>query len=165
MKRTLPFLLCLVLLAGCSVSTGQQFEHPYFSASIPEPFQICSSADSVLCFAPYGDSLHSSSITFYTTEKNWYFDRFTDEEYASNLKALCGYEELTLIAVDNCKIDRFKGKRIHCQVQIDQGMHDLIIYAIDAEQTTFFTLLNREGDSYIDAFDSMMKTVRFKEAS
>ncbi len=165
MKHALPLLLCFMLLTGCGISAGQSFEHTCFTATVPEPFQTCGDVGAALCFAPYGDPLLSSSITFFTTEKNWYFDRFSDDEYASFLKTLCGYESLKLIGVEDCKVDHTKAKRIHCTVQIDQGTHDLVIYAIDSDQTVFFTLLNREGDSYIDVFDSMMKTVRLKEAT
>ena len=47
-------------------------------------------------------------------------------------------------------------------MQIDQGTHDLILYAISADQTYFFTLLNRDSDSFIDAFDAMMQSLHLK---
>ena len=61
----------------------------------------------------------------------------------------------------NRKVDGYDSRRIVCKVQIDQGIHDLIIYAVNADQIYFFTLLNREGDSFVESFDQMMDSVRF----
>jgi hypothetical protein len=162
MKRLLPLLLSLILLICCTPSAQNVFENEAFSVSVPEPFeQVCNVP--ITCFAPYGDPLLSSSITYSATELNWYFDKFTDSEYDACLKELCGYEELKLISVDHCRIDGYDAKRIACKVKIDQGIHDLVVYAINADRTCFFTLLNRENDSYNEAFDAMMQTVRLKE--
>lgn len=164
MKRILPLLLCLLMLLGCGSSTQTVYEHPVFTASLPEPFEPVSGVQ-MICFAPYGDPLLSSSITFSATELNWYFDRFTDGEYESALKELCGYDSLTLLEKTPCKVDGYDAYRVACKVDLEQGTHDLILYAIAADRTYFFTLLNREGDAYIGAFDAMMQSVRFKEAA
>ena len=164
MKRLLPLLLCLIILIACKPAGDSTYEHPFFSVQIPEPFeQIPGSAG--VCFAPYGDPLRSSSIIVSSTELNWYFDRFTESEYEAYLKDLCGYEELKLVSSENCRVDGYSAKKIVCQVLFDQGTHELVIYAVHADRTYFFSLLNRENDPYTKAFDAMMKTVRFKEAS
>jgi hypothetical protein len=161
MKRALPLLLCIFLLFGCSAKqSGSIYEHSLFTVSLPETFKPVKT-DSMICFAPYGDPLLSSSITYYTTELNPYFDDFTDREYEEALQKTCGYESLSLVSVVSCKVDGNDTKRIACKVQIDQGTHDLIVYAVDGDRTYFFTLLNREGDPYIEAFDTMMQTIQF----
>ena len=55
--------------------------------------------------------------------------------------------------------------RLACKVAVDQGEHDLIIYAVQTDQTRFFTLLNRDTDSYVEPFDEMMKTIDLKETA
>lgn len=161
MKRVLPFLLCLLMLVACKPQPqGNVYHHSLFTASLPEHFELVKDQP-ILCFATYGDPLRSSSITFYSTELNPYFDDFTKEEYEQSLRELCHYEDLTLETVESCSVDGFSAKRIVCKVGIDQGTHDLIVYAVHAYSTYFFTLLNREGDPYVDAFDSMMKTIQF----
>lgn len=164
MKRILPLLLCFLLLIGCTPASENRYVNESFSLDLPTPFEPVSNP-SVICFAPYGDALLSSSVTVYATELNWYFDRFCEDDYAEALKTLCGYDDLTLVGIESRKIDGCNARRISCKVQIDQGEHDLILYAIEAERCYFFTLLNREGDSYIDSFDSMMQTVRFREGA
>lgn len=164
MKRLLPCLLGLLLLCGCAGPTQNEYHNGFFSAALPEPFEPV--ADSpVVCFAPYGDPLLSSSITVSITELNWYFDSFTKEEYEESLKALCGYQALTVDRFEDARVDGFNARRIACKISIDQGTHDLILYAVSADRTYLFTLLNREGDDYIDAFDAMLSTVRFTEGS
>lgn len=160
MKRFLSILFCMVLLAGCAQANPDGYQNSVFSASLPDTFEPVKDAG-IICFAPYGDPLLSSSITFYVTELNWYFDDFTEDEYAGALIELTGYQSLKLEQMSECKIDGYDARRISCKVQIDQGMHDLILYAISADQTYFFILLNREGDSFIKQFDEMMRTVRF----
>ena len=162
MKRLIPVLLCLLLLFGCTGVAKGAYRNSYFSAALPEPFEPVENT-SVICFAPYGDPLLSSSISFYATEANWYFDSFTEAEYADSLSSLCGYESLSLVGLRSCRVDGFDAKRIACKVQIEQGTHDLILYAVNADRTYFLTLLNREGDSYIDAFDAMMDSLHFAE--
>lgn len=162
MKRFVLLVLCLILLLGCTAAPQRMYHHPYFSVLLPEPFEPVDNASAV-CFAPYGDPLLSSSVTFSSTELNWYFDSFTKEEYADALQTLCGYETLTIERIENCRIDGHDAQRVSCKVQINQGTHDLILYAISADKIYFFTLLNREGDSYIQDFDSMMATVRLTE--
>lgn len=163
MKRLLPLLLCLLLLSGCAKTAGQNvYTHSVFTASLPETFEVVKDSPMV-CFAPYGDPLMSSSITFYSTELNWYFEDFTEEEYRNALLSETGYDELTLESVDPLQIDGYSARRIACKVGIDQGTHDLILYAVSADQIYFFTLLNREGDRFIEAFDQMMQTVRFSK--
>lgn len=162
MKRLLPFLLALILMFGCSGKVQNTYRHSAFTALVPEPFEPIENS-SVLCFAPYGDPLLSSSITFSDTELNWYFDSFTKEEYEDSLRSLCGYETLTIEKMDECSVDGYDARRIACKVPIDQGVHDLIIYVISADRTYFFTLLNREGDDYIGAFDSMISTLKLTE--
>jgi len=162
MKRILPVLICVLLLVGCVSASDSLYRHPAFTVSLPEPFEPVGQSG-VVCFAPYGDPLLSSSVTFSVTELNWYFDSFTEEEYEESLRTLCGYETLSVVSLDKCSVDGNAAHRIACKVQIDQGIHDLIVYAIQADRTYIFTLLNREGDPYISAFDSMMSTLHLTE--
>ena len=164
MKRAAAILFAFLLLAGCASPVGNRYVSDVFEAELPETFERVQSAD-IVCFAPYGDPLLSSSITFCTTELNWYFDSFTESEYESALKALCGYESLQLTDVKDLTVDGNPARRIACRVAIDQGTHDLILYAISYDQTYFFTLLNRDTDSYVDAFDHMMDTLKLKGLS
>ena len=161
MKRFLILLLCLFLLSGCKAETDSAYQNASFSVVLPDNFRPAENT-SVVCFAPYGDPLLSSSITFYTTELNWYFDSFTADEYADALTSLCGYDSLAVEAVTACRIDGYDARRIACKVQIDQGTHDLIIYAISADRCCFMILLNREGDSYVNDFDTMMNSFHLK---
>lgn len=161
MKRVILVLCAVLMLFGCTKNASNRYTSSVFDAVLPESFERVATAD-IICFAPYGDPLLSSSITFYTTELNWYFDTFTAEEYEQAMQTLCGYEALTLSEIQDCRVDGFDAKRIACKVQIDQGMHDLILYAVHADHTYFFTLLNRETDSYIDAFDEMIRTIDLK---
>lgn len=160
MKRLLPLLLCLLVLLGCAGGSGQNFKNAMFSATIPEPFTRAENAG-ILCFAPQGDPLRSSSITVYTTELNWYFDEYSEKEYADALSQMTGFESLTVSGMRSCKVDGFDARRIACKVRIDQGTHDLILYVVSADEIYVFTLLNRDTDNYIDAFDSMMDSVSF----
>ncbi len=164
MKRTLAFLLCCLVLFGCSSAAESLYRHSSFSANLPAPFEPVKNAK-ITCFAPYGDPFLSSSITFYSTELNWYFENFTEQEYQDALAELTGYESVMLNKIESIRVDGYAARRITCTVTIDQGEHDLIIYAIDADKIYFFTLLNREGDAYIDAFDSMMKTIQLESVS
>ena len=161
MKRVFPLLLAALLLFACGTTALNPYSSDVFDADLPDTFERVANVD-ILCFAPYGDPLRSSSITFYSTELNWYFDTFSSDEYLVALKTLCGYEELELSEVRDCRVDGNPAKRIACKVQIDQGTHDLILYAISADQTYFFTLLNRDSDSFIDAFDAMMQSLHLK---
>ena len=160
MKRFLIIVCALVLLCSCRAASNR-FSSSVFDADLPETFRQVSDAD-ILCFAPYGDPLRSSSITFYSTELNWYFDTWTESEYASALGELCGYDALSVNGLQSCRVDGYDARRIACKVLLDQSEHDLIIYAIHADHTYFFTLLNRESDSYIEPFDAMMKTINLK---
>lgn len=160
MKRLLSLLFCILLLAGCTKAEPEGYRNSIFSAVLPEPFAPVEDAG-IICFAPYGDPLLSSSITFYATELNWYFDDFSEQEYADELRELTGYTSLTFEVMTAVKIDGYDSRRIVCKVEVDQGVHDLILYAVSADQTYFFTLLNREGDSFIEPFDEMMRSVRF----
>jgi hypothetical protein len=161
MKRILPLLLCLLLVFACKPKAQDNvYHHAQFTVALPEHFEPVKDQP-VLCFAPYGDPLRSSSITYYATELNPYFEDFSKSEYEQAMRELCGYESLTLETIESRRVDGFSAKRIACKVVIDQGTHDLIIYAINSYGTYFFTLLNRDGDSYIDAFDTMMKNIQF----
>ena len=162
MKRLLSLFFCLLLLFGCSGEPKNVFRNSDFTAVLPEPFAPVDSV-SMVCFAPYGDPLLSSSITYYVTEQNWYFDSFTKDDYEDALKALCQYESLTVADAHTCRVDGFKAYRISGKVLLEQGTHDLILYAVNGGKTYFFTLLNREGDDYIGAFDAMMSSLRFTE--
>ena len=148
-----------MLLFGCSGAPQHHYRNTAFTAALPERFEPVENAP-VLCFAPFGDPLHASSITVSSTELNWYFDSFTDAEYEAALKEQCGYESLTLNEVRSCRVDGSKARRIDCNVTLDQGTHDLIVYAVSADRIYFFTLLNREGDPYVEPFDAMMKTIQ-----
>lgn len=162
MKRLLPCLLCLILLFGCVKAVQNTYRGDGFTAVLPEPFEPVKDT-AVICFAPYGVPLLSSSITVSVTELNWYFDSFTKEEYEESLKASCGYETLTVKGLETCRVGGFDARRIICKVRIDQGSHDLIICAVNADRTYLFTLLNREGDNYVSAFDAILSSVVFTE--
>lgn len=164
MRRVILCLLCPILLLGCAKLSQNVYHGDYFSAALPEPFEPVADS-SVICFAPYGDPLLSSSVTFSATERNWYFDSFTEEEYEESLKALCGYESLKVVRFEQQYVGGYDARRIACKVSVDQGVHDLIIYAVNADRTYLFTLLNRDSDDYISAFDSMISTVRFTEGA
>ena len=161
-RRLLPLLLLLLLLIGCGAKSSALYESALFDAALPESFRPVSNSQ-IVCFAPYGDPLLSSSITFYATESNWYFDRFTDADYEQALRD-AGYAIVSFDGVTASKIDGFDARRIACQTEIDQGQHMLIVYAVNADRTYFFTLLNRDGDAYVEPFDAMMKTVHLKGA-
>ncbi len=161
MKRALVLLLAALLVFGCGVPASNRYVSDVFEADLPDSFERVPNAD-ILCFAPYGDALRASSITVYTTELNWYFDSFDAAEYETALMELCGYESLTLNDVQSCRVDGNPAKRIACKVEIDQGTHDLILYAVSAERTYFFTLLNRDSDSFVAPFDQMMQSLRLK---
>ena len=68
MKRLFSFLLILILFIGCNPSQDNIFSTSAFSLYIPEPFEEVQN-QSIICFAPYGDPLLSSSITISSTEK------------------------------------------------------------------------------------------------
>ena len=159
MRRTFLLLMAVLLLCGCASKGGNEYRDAYFCATLPDGFERVAN-DSIVCFAPHGNPAHESSITFYATELNWYFDSFTPEEYETALKELCGFDSLTLSEVCPCRIDGNNARRIACTVELDQGVHDLILYAVSADRIYFFTLLNREGDPYVEQFDEMMKTIR-----
>lgn len=161
-KRLLPLFLILILLCGCAGSGDRTYSGTWFDAELPDGFREVRGSQ-VLCFAPNADPLRSSSITCYATESNWYFDRFTEADYEQALRD-AGYEIISFGQVQALKIDRCEARRIDCQVEIDQGRHDLIVYAVSADRTYFFTLLNRDSDSYVQPFDDMMQTVRLKGA-
>lgn len=160
MKRAAVLLLILLLLSGCASKGENTYSDACFSATLPDGFTRVTNT-SILCFAPHGNPMRASSITFNATELNWYFDAFTADEYEAALKEQCGYESLTLIDVKDCRVDGNKAKRIACRVELDQGQHDLIVYAVSADRIYFFTLLNREGDPYTEPFDAMMNSLRF----
>ena len=162
MKRLFILFLIVLLLLGCHPVPQNRFVCASFEADLPAHFQQVPNA-SILCFAPYGDPLLSSSITFYATELNWYFDTLTEQEYEESLRHLSGYESLTLTELRHLKIDGYDAQRISCKVSIEQGEHDLIVYAIQADQAYFFTLLNRDSDSYTEDFDRMMCSIDLKE--
>lgn len=157
-RRLLPLLLIISLLIGCVAAPS--YDGDRFIAVLPDGFEPVSNTN-LVCFAPHGDPMRSSSITFYVTESNWYFDRFTDADYEAAIRK-AGYELVSFDGAAPCKIDGFDARRIACTVTIDQGVHQLILYAVSADQTYFFTLLNRDGDAYLAPFDAMMKTVRLK---
>lgn len=161
MKRLLPLLLALLIVLGCAGVDGGRYSQPLFEATLPDGFEPVRDAN-ILCFAPHGDPLHGSSITFYTTELNWYFDRFTDEDYADLIAAETGYENVTTLSVRDCRVDGYDAKRIAYQVTIDRETHDLIVYAVSADRIFFFTLLNQASDPYVPAFDEMMQTLKWK---
>ena len=162
MKRLLlPLLLAALLLFGCAGVSAERYEHPLFEATLPIGFEPVRDAN-MLCFAPHGDPLHGSSITFYTTELNWYFDRFTDADYADRIAAETGYEHIVADSVRDCKVDGYDAKRIAYRVTVDQTEMDLIVYAVSADRICFFTLLNAGTDAYIPAFDEMMQTLKWK---
>ena len=164
MKRFLPLVLCVLLLLGCKGASKNAYSNAYFTADLPDAFEPVDNVP-ILCFAPHGDPLLSSSITFSSTELNWYFDDFTEAEYATALQTMTGYASLTAESVESVRVDGCSARRIACKVAIDQGTHDLIVYAVSSDQIYLFTLLNRDTDDYVGAFDEMMRSIRFTEAS
>lgn len=160
MRKAFALLLCLLLLIGCASAEQGRYQGRSYSFSVPEPFEHVEQAG-IVCFAPYGDPLRSSSITIYTTELNWYFDTFTQSEYSEALSSLTGYESITVHEITDCSVGGYAAKRVACSVRIDQGEHELILYVVNADKTYVFTLLNRDGDGYVEPFDGMIKTVSF----
>ena len=164
MRRLFPVLLAIILLCGCGSTGPNRYENSLFSVSLPDGFEPIDDVP-ILCFAPYGDPLLSSSVTVITTELNWYFDDFSEDEYVRAIQSISGFEAIDVKQIDLLKVDGYPARRIACSVQIDQGTHDLILYAISADRTYFFTLLNRHGDDYVASFDSMIQTIRFTEGT
>ena len=166
MKRILSLLLGLILLVsvGCVVPSGETvYEHPRFTATLPDSFKRVQDAN-IVAFAPLGDPVFSSSITFYTTELNWYFDSFSVEEYANLITEYTDYQNASFVSKTDLKIDGYHAHRAEYSVQVDQGRHQLILYAIQADMLYFFVLLNLDTDSYVKPFDQMMETIQIHEA-
>ena len=78
---------------------------------------------------------------------------------------MCRYEMLSVESFEICRVGGFDARRVACSVSIDQGRHDLILYAVNAGRTYLFTLLNRDGDDFVPGFDTMISTVRFTEGA
>lgn len=162
--RVLILLVLSLVLLGCSqITDANLYEHPRFSASLPDGFKRIENAN-IVAFAPLGDPVLSSSITFYTTELNWYFDSFSDEEYANLIDSYTGYRDAAFVSKTDLRVDGHKAHRAEYTVKVDQGTHELILYAIEADMLYFFVLLNLDTDSYIEAFDQMMNTIEIHEA-
>lgn len=156
------FLACMLLLAfGCEMRSPS-YRHPNFSCQLPDGFQSVSNANMV-CFAPNGDPVNSSNITFYCTELNWYFDEFSDEEYENLLRAYGSYEDVQFVSKESVRVDGHKAHRVEYRVSINGGLHSLVFYAVSSDMLLFFTLLNIGEDSYVQSFDKMMETIEIYE--
>lgn len=163
MKRAVTLLLACFLLfgAGCQISDAL-YEHPIFACQLPDGFAPVPNANMV-CFAPNGDPVNSSNITFYCTELNWYFDEFTDEEYENFLVEYSSYEDVRLVSRESVRIDGHKAHRVEYLVAIDGTPHSLVFYAVSSDMLLFFTLLNVGDDAYVQPFDEMMETIEIYE--
>lgn len=161
MKRIVVLFITILLISGCATISRNAYQNEFFSVELIDGFEPVSDTG-ILCFAPHGDPLLSSSISFYRTELNWYFDRFDQQDYQTALCELCGYETVDVVNMESCRINGYDARRIACKVSVEQGVHDLIIYVINAKETYIFTLLNRDSDTYIESFDTMMKSIRWK---
>lgn len=161
MKRIIILFITILFLTGCASTGRNAYQNEFFSAEMIDGFEQVSDTG-ILCFAPHADPLLSSSVSFYRTELNWYFDRFDQQDYQEALSTLCGYESIDVVDMQTCRIGGYDARRIACKACIDQGVQDLIIYVIQANETYIFTLLNRDTDTYVEAFDTMMKSIRLK---
>ena len=64
MKRAAVLLLILLLLSGCASAGGNTYSDACFSATLPDGFTRVTNA-SILCFAPHGNPMRASSITWF----------------------------------------------------------------------------------------------------
>lgn len=157
MKRYVLLILCLMLFLGCS-SSKDAFNHERFSLVLPEGWERCDEPG-VVCFALDGSAVHASNITFYATDKNYYFDRFSQNDYSEYLNAYAQYEQIAVTSFDKLKIDGWAAHRVTYSATVDQAEVTLVVYVIDADMSYIFTLLQVEGESYIDFFDKAMSNV------
>lgn len=168
MKR-ICILLLIVCLAFGSFGCHKQpkgetvYAHERFSAALPDGFVRCENANMV-AFAPGGDPVRNSMITFYATDLNWYFDSYGEDEYAAALAQYAGFDTYELVSVTPCTVNGYNAQRVECSVYLDQGTHTLVLYALEADMLYLFTLLNRDTDDYVDDFDAMMSTIVIHEA-
>ncbi|HPF54533.1 MAG TPA: hypothetical protein PLM48_07800 [Clostridia bacterium] len=161
MRRTTLLLLCCLLavmsVTGC-VSGDNVYEHKCFTADLPDGFER-TNEDGIVCFAPNGSAARQSSITFSITEKNYYFDELTREDYIDYVTEYLGYDECELVEFSSVRVDGYKAHRVLYSVALDQGEHSLCLYAVDADKAYFFVLLEREEDDCMGEFDHMMDTI------
>ena len=163
--RTKPFmalccLLLALLLAGCGSSLGgTAYSHARFSITLPEGWERTDDTN-VLCFAPNGNPVRSSQLTVSLTQKNYYFSKLTAEEYATGILQNSQYEDLSLVSFEKTCVNGFDAHRVAFKVTLEQGEHDLILYAVDSYSCYFFSFLCREEDDLVSTVDAMMDSVR-----
>lgn len=157
MKRLLPIILCALMLLGCAAMNNPA-EHERFTIDLPEGWERVDNSG-VVCYAKGGNPVRSSNITFYATDKNYYFDKFTLEDYAAHVNTYSQYEQISAVEMKEVKVDGWNAHRVVYSAVVDQADVTIVMYAIDADMTYMFTLLQMNGEAYTDAFDEAMKTI------
>jgi len=161
MKRYLIISICLGLallnLLGCGKMEGTAHEHPRFTITLPDEWERVDT-DGAVCFAPYGEPTESSNIVFYVTEKSYYFSEFTQEDYAKYVKQFTGYDTLTDVTLTNARISGWRAHRVVFSTRLHGAPAQIVLYAIDADQTFFFILLDVDGST--EMFDAAMKSAK-----
>ncbi|MCL2672165.1 MAG: hypothetical protein FWF10_09035 [Clostridiales bacterium] len=163
MKRALCLIFAILFLLpalACRPS-GNVYEHDRFSLALPEGWARVN-VESVVCFAKDGKAAGKSNISFYVTEKNYYFDEFTAADYAAFAPPEAGYTDISNVQLENLRIDSWKAHRVSMQAKIGKDTVTLVLYAIDAEETLFFVLLQGPGESYVAFFDRSMRGIDIK---
>ncbi|MDO4543675.1 MAG: hypothetical protein Q4C01_03895 [Clostridia bacterium] len=160
MKRTLAvvLILCLLSALGCS-GNSEAYRHERFELVLPEGWERADEAG-VVCFAKNGDPVRSSSIIFYATDKNYYFDTFDGSDYSGYVNQLAEYELISLVDFSETTLDGWNAHRIVYSASIDMSPINIIMYAVDADMSYFFILFEMEGDNLAEKFDSAMEDVK-----
>lgn len=152
-------LFLLLSFSACQNSSANVYEHERFSLALPEGWGRIYNED-VVAFGPGNAGREAANISFYVTEKNYYFDEFTAVDYADFAPSNAGYSSVSDVVLENLRIDGWKAHRVSMQATIDDLPFTLILYAIDAEDTLFFVLLQPEGDAFVSIFDKNMKAIK-----
>ena len=167
MKRAFCILFAAMLLFGlfsacAKPSKANIYDHPRFALELPENWERVDS-EGVLSFAERGDAVNSSCLTFYVTEKSPYFDELTADDYETYAPRYTGFSSVSNVEKENIRIDGWKAHRVSMKAKADGKTVSIVFYAVDAEQTLFFVVLQRSGDNCIEFFDSAMKRVDIKK--
>lgn len=161
MKRIFLILLSILsilFLCGCA-SHNQAYEHERFTLVLPDGWSRVDT-DGVVCFAKNGSPVRSSSIVFYATEKNYYFDTFEFEDYAAHINTYSQYEQISANDFSKLKIDGWNAHRVTYNAVVDQSPVVITMYSIDADMTYIFALMEVEGETYQSEFDDAMSNIK-----
>lgn len=165
MRRILIAMLAvLVLLCGCNGTTNA-YEHERFTIDLPDNWQRTADMG-VVAFAKDGVASDKASITFYATEKNYYFETFTQEQYNYYAQVMELFDEGAVVdTFEELKINGWNAHRVAYSGTVDSINVRLVLYSIDADMTYIFTLLQPIGaEDVIASFDNAMKTVKIRTA-